>query len=158
MPSPKKFLMVFDFDHTVVNDNTDVVVQSLEGFPPLSDEVISSCRTDGWTKYMQRVFTFYSEHGAKKEDYFKVLDAIHFVPGILELLKRLREPELDAEVIIISDSNSEFIGRILKQNGLESAFDKVFTNPAEFNEDGHLIVKPYHHQVMTTLKVFWTAK
>lgn len=44
------FLLVLDFDHTVVDDNTDVVVQRLEGRPELSKEVRAASRSQGWTR------------------------------------------------------------------------------------------------------------
>ena len=56
--------------------------------------------------------------------------------------------ELGATVIIISDSNSVFISHILQANELENLVDKVFTNPAQWSQDGRLTIKPYHHQVL----------
>ena len=55
--------------------------------------------------------------------------------------------KLAATVIIISDSNSEFIREILRVRGLEDRVDRVFTNPATWRQDGLLEIQPYHHQV-----------
>ena len=51
-----------------------------------------------------------------------------------------------ATIIIISDSNSEFINHILKVRQLDHLVDKVFTNPASWAPDGTLLIQPYHHQ------------
>ena len=54
--------------------------------------------------------------------------------------------KMGATIIIISDSNSDFICHILKTLGLDDLVEKVFTNPASWSEAGLLEIKPYHHQ------------
>ena len=60
------------------------------------------------------------------------------------LLKWLSE--INAEVIIISDSNSCFINSSLKKNELLPYVSKVYTNPATFNANGVLEIEYYHVQ------------
>ena len=64
----------------------------------------------------------------------------------MEKLLRMAVKELSATIIIISDSNSEFISHILKVKELDHLVDRVFTNPASWSDDGLLTIKPYHHQ------------
>ena len=53
------YLVVFDFDHTIVDGNTDVVVQSVPGFPKVSKEDKEKWKEEDkkleWNKLMQRV-------------------------------------------------------------------------------------------------------
>ena len=49
----KPFLAVFDFDHTVMDQNTDGVVQDAGGKGPMPEEVKAVARTQGWTAHMQ---------------------------------------------------------------------------------------------------------
>ena len=72
---------------------------------------------------------------------------LKFTPHMDKLLE-LSVKELGATIIIISDSNTVFINHILEVNNLDKLVDKVFTNPAEWTEDGRLTIKPYHHQVL----------
>ncbi len=61
-----------------------------------------------------------------------------------ELLTELSKDEF--EVIIISDSNSEFIKTILDAAGLGSVVHTSYTNPAHWDEDGCLRINFYHVQ------------
>ena len=70
---------------------------------------------------------------------------LQFTPNMQRLLEEAVD-SLNATIIIISDSNSEFINHILKERGLSGRVDKVFTNPANWSEEGKLKILPYHHQ------------
>ena len=69
---------------------------------------------------------------------------LEFTPNMQQLLEK--SVELSATIIIISDSNSEFINHILKTKKVDHLVERVFTNPAEWSSDGLLTIKPYHHQ------------
>ena len=73
------------------------------------------------------------------------MGGLELTPSMDKLL-RLAVEELSATIIIISDSNSEFISHILKVRKLDHLVDQVFTNPASWSSDGLLSILPYHHQ------------
>ena len=77
---------------------------------------------------------------------------LELTPNMSQLLEQ-SVAELDATIIIISDSNSEFIAHILKERNLDHLVDKVFTNPATWDEDNKLLIRPYHHQVRITFRL-----
>ena len=72
--------------------------------------------------------------------------SLEFTPDMEICLSKLVS-ELNATIIVISDSNSVFIDHIMKTRGLHHLVDKVFTNPATWNKDGKLLIEPYHYQV-----------
>ena len=124
MTQAKKLLMVFDFDHTIVNANTDGVVQHIPGVDPVPQKLKDRIDDIGWTKFMQEVFNWNHEHDVTKEDYFQTLDKIEFTPGFLQLLKTLKQDH-GADLMILSDSNSVFIDRILSRNHLEDVLSLI---------------------------------
>lgn len=63
---------------------------------------------------------------------------------MVDLLKTLDQTK--AEAIIISDANSVFIDHILSFHGLKEKINRVFTNPAKFNDEGRLEIEMYHVQ------------
>lgn len=130
----KKCLVAFDFDCTVVDENTDVVVQSIPGFPALDFEFDG---TMGWTSFMQKVFRHHHANGVTEKDFCGCLDSMSFAPGMLDLVTKLSSLD-DVEMIIVSDANSFFIDHILEKNGLKGAFSEIATNPAKFDESGML--------------------
>ena len=76
------------------------------------------------------------------------MSGLQFTPNMQRLLEEAVD-SLNATIIIISDSNSEFINHILKERGLSNRVDKVFTNPASWSKENKLEIQPYHHQEAT---------
>ena len=61
-------LLVFDFDHTITDLNTDVEVQKLApgGEIPSSSEMRGLYTDQGWTQFMGAVFKLLRENGTTK--------------------------------------------------------------------------------------------
>lgn len=140
-------LLVFDFDHTITDLNTDVEVQKLApgGEIPASSELRQLYSDKGWTEFMGAVFELLHQNGTKKPEILELMANLKFTPNMQRLLEEAVD-SLEATIIIISDSNSEFIHHILKEYKLSERVDKVFTNPARWTEEGKLEIGPYHHQ------------
>jgi len=58
-------------------------------------------------------------------------------------LKREQEKPCRREMIIVSDANTFFIETVLKHHGLHKAFNEIFTNPAQFDQNGLLLIQNY---------------
>ncbi|KAM6942725.1 pyridoxal phosphate phosphatase PHOSPHO2 [Xenentodon cancila] len=139
-----KVLIVLDFDHTVVDDNSDTwVIKCLPG-QTLPDFVKSSYRKGHWTEYMGRVMTYIGDQKVSPDRICSVMETIPFTAGMTDLLTFISENKSAIDCIVISDSNTIFINWILKAAGLQAAVDKVFTNPAKFSESGCMEVHCYH--------------
>lgn len=140
MNSNKK-LAVFDFDHTIVDDNTDtVIVQLIKDIPK---EVKLLHRSDGWTAFMQAVFKLAHQQQIDEKEIANHIKKIPPVKGMCELLQVLATNNYD--VVIVSDSNSYFIDVWLEHYKMQQNVLKVFTNPAHF-VDGLLHIQMYHLQ------------
>ncbi|XP_033843823.1 pyridoxal phosphate phosphatase PHOSPHO2 [Periophthalmus magnuspinnatus] len=139
-----KTLMVFDFDHTVVDDNSDTwVIRCLPG-GTLPDSLRNSYRKGHWTEFMGRVLKHIGEQNVTPDQIRSVLETIPFTDGMKELLTYISQHKNSIDCIVISDSNTLFIEWILQASGLQSAVDHVFTNPADINEQGYMEVRGYH--------------
>lgn len=141
----KKYLAAFDFDYTVVAQNTDTVIRDL--LPPdrLTKDMQDIIEVQGWTEYMAEVFRRLHACHIKPEKILQTIHGIPEVPGFVRMLKRLNT-KYGCDLIVISDSNSVFIEEWIKSHGLQENFTKIFTNPAQFEDTGLLTIKPYHHQ------------
>ncbi len=62
------------------------------------------------------------------------------------MLTRLKN-EIDAKFIIVSDANAVFIREPLENANLFGLFEKIFTNPATFDDQGRLNMTPFTEQV-----------
>ncbi|XP_054474718.1 pyridoxal phosphate phosphatase PHOSPHO2 [Anoplopoma fimbria] len=139
-----KTLMVFDFDHTVVDDNSDTwVIRCLPG-QTLPDSVENSYRKGHWTEFMCRVMNYIGDQKVSPDSVRNVMETIPFTAGMTDLLTFISDHKSTIDCIVISDSNTVFIDWVLHASGLQAAVDRVFSNPAKFNELGYLEVQCYH--------------
>lgn len=148
MSTTPKYLAVFDYDHTVVDDNTDLVARALINPGLIPDTVRELHKSSGWIEYMQEIFKLLHKHAITRQEILDGIRTIKETPGMTECFKKLSENQF--EIIIISDSNSVFIDT-WNQGRLSEYISKVFTNPARFDENELLCIRPYHHQTYCTL-------
>ncbi|MEQ2311037.1 hypothetical protein AMECASPLE_015486 [Ameca splendens] len=139
-----KILVVFDFDHTVVDDNSDIWVIKCLPSPTLPNSVRGSYRKGHWTEYMGRVMTYIGDQGVIPDRVRSVMETIPFTPGMTDLLTFISENKSSVDCIVISDSNTMFIDWILKGAGLRAAVDQVFSNTASINESGYMELQQHH--------------
>lgn len=137
-------LVAIDFDHTICDDNTDVVVQKLLTDETISKDVQNLWKSNGWLTYMGKIFELLHENSVNANQIEDVIVSIPVVTGMEELLISLHTN--GHEIIIISDSNSVFIDYWLRSRQLERVVSHVFTNPARYDDDGRLRVDAYHTQ------------
>ncbi|XP_077569765.1 pyridoxal phosphate phosphatase PHOSPHO2 [Stigmatopora nigra] len=142
-----KTLVVFDFDHTVVDDNSDTwVIRCLPG-QTLPDKVKKSYRKGHWTEYMGRVMDYIGDQQVSIENIRAEMERIPLTSGMSELLTFISRNKNRVDCLVISDANSLFIDWILAAVDLRSAVDQIFTNPAYVNSLGRVEVKHHHaHQ------------
>lgn len=143
-----KFLIAFDFDHTIVDSNSDIVAKDLLPKHALTDRLEAMRTVNGWTDYMQQVFHLLNEFGIDDKAITVSIVSIEPAPGILKLFDYLKSK--DCEIIIISDSNTYFIDEWLKYWDLKDSVTTIYSNPACF-KSGMLHIEKYHVQDWCTL-------
>ena len=140
-----KALVALDFDHTVVDDNTDTYVMKLSTGGVLPKEVEVKMKAGFWTDFMNEVFKYLHEQcHVRKKDYERTLAEIPLTPGFLDLFKFFQENNRFIDCIIISDSNEWFIDFILELHGIRDVAERVFTNEAKFEQNSLLRIFPHH--------------
>lgn len=145
-----KYLAAFDFDYTIVSQNSDIVARDLVPSSSIPDKVKKLYSSDnGWTEYMGEIFKILHQTNVTRDQIVKEITSIPEVPGMIALIRRL--VDMDFDVIIISDSNMEFIRCWCKANGIASLIHTVYSNPANFNDNGLLTIKPFHKQTTCSM-------
>lgn len=140
-------LAAFDFDHTIIDVNSDMYINKLiadaakpsrhhhHKYPAHVEE--HSC----WTQRMNAVFEYlHSSRGVTQTEYVRCLSEIQIDESMKQLLTRLKRTGY--QLAIVSDANSFFIETILKENNLAELFDleaDVLTNKACFDSNGRLV-------------------
>jgi len=144
-------LVAFDFDHTIVHDNTDVVV--LKMLDSETEKNLVQYRKEykiEWTDFMNMVFDQLFLKGFNKSDIAARLSTMELSEGMKELLEKLKAFKADLDVVIVSDSNLFFIETILKQKNLAELFDAIYTNSSKFDSEEKLKIMPFHDHACTT--------
>nr|XP_039273424.1 pyridoxal phosphate phosphatase PHOSPHO2-like [Styela clava] len=138
-------LLAFDFDHTIVDANTDTAIYKLSPNGDIPSEVKLPYKKGQWTAYMNAVFQYlHAECDATKDRYEEVLRMLPLTAYMVEIFQFIRQHQANIDFIIISDSNTWFIDIVLSQHNAKDLPIKVFTNEALFRDDGMLQMTPYH--------------
>lgn len=139
-------LVVFDFDETLVDCNSDTWVHQLAPNKRIPDEIEFRHGQD-YFKHVQSVFAYLHEHKVTEQDYNNCLSKMPTVPGMIEtLIESLAKQPEKYDMIILSDANSFFISSFLKSKNLKNCFSTILTNPAKFSDDGQLLTEEYQCQ------------
>lgn len=86
-------IAAFDFDHTIINDNSDTYINKLVSGEKISfpRHVEDAYKTGGWTLRMQAVFDYmHKELGIKENDFINCLQEIKIDDSMRELFYLLK--------------------------------------------------------------------
>ena len=139
----KRTLFVFDFDLTLVDDNTDTWIMSICPELQIRENLRSFRKQFGcWTDLMDHIFSLISPH-TTEQDILGHMCQLRLYEQATKAVTAVRDCP-NSEAIIISDANTIFIECILKECGIREVIKEVFSNPAQFEPDGRLRVQRYH--------------
>ncbi|KAM7029852.1 phosphoethanolamine/phosphocholine phosphatase [Acridotheres tristis] len=138
---PPRFLLVFDFDETIVDENSDDSVVRGRALP---EPLRQSPAGGSYNEHMQRVLGYLGEQGVRPADFRAVYENIPLSPGMAELFQFLSKHQELLELVLISDANTFGIEAKLRAAGVRSLFRKIFSNPASIDRRGLLTLGPYH--------------
>ena len=133
--SGKYVRVLFDFDWTIVNENSDVFI-----FKKLASDIFSQLsqlrEKFQWTDMMHHCVGLLHERKVTPEQIEHCFDDIPLAPEMSQALRLIASRGVSMEVV--SDANSVFIDCILRHYRLRDLFSRVTTNPAFFDSEGRL--------------------
>lgn len=115
-------LIVFDFDETIIDVNSDTYIYLLGPNNTIPEELRRFGDGDDWNNHMIQVFKYLHKHGCTEKDYRKLFSTITLVSGFKELLNNLARYSDRIEAIILSDANSISISYILEHHKISHVF------------------------------------
>lgn len=139
----KRTLFAFDFDHTIVEQNSDTWI--LDGCSSSVKRAAQSERKNypHWTSFMNKVVEILHDNGFEESHFRNTINKMNFLGETANVLKRIGDSSF-ADLVIISDSNTFFISSFLEHFDLLQSVNCIYSNPAEFDELGKLVITPYH--------------
>ncbi|KAL1519197.1 hypothetical protein AB1Y20_003457 [Prymnesium parvum] len=141
-----RLLVVWDFDWSLVNENSDTwVIKECDPSGQVMKLVRDECKQPGysWTRAMDNACDSLHRLGKTSDDIAKALRAIPVLPGALAALRAAHEG--GAELRILSDANTVYIETILAHLGIAQYFrpGAIVTNDGRYDGSGRLRVSPH---------------
>jgi 2,3-diketo-5-methylthio-1-phosphopentane phosphatase len=136
-------VVVFDFDHSLIDVNSDTFVPERLGSRELMEFLKAEQRSMQWTRLMAAVALRLHSEGVSRSSITSALAAMPVFPEVLQAIREAKE-EAKAELHIVSDANTVYICDFLEARGIHSHFSSVTTNPASYDGEGRLVIRPYH--------------
>ncbi|GBG26229.1 Thiamine phosphate phosphatase-like protein [Hondaea fermentalgiana] len=142
--TPSKVVVVFDYDWSLVNENSDTYL-----FKTLAPEVYAWLKERArenpgdWTATVDASLLKMQDSGAAELG--GIQTCLENIPVLDEMLDAVRETAAsDAGALhIVSDANDFFIRVFLEKHGLATMVDSVHTNKSFTDDEGYLRVAPY---------------
>ncbi|XP_004510356.1 inorganic pyrophosphatase 2-like [Cicer arietinum] len=132
-------VIVFDFDKTIIDCDSDNWVIDELGFTDLFNQLLP---TMPWNSLMDKMMMELHSEGVTIGDIEKVLHRIPIHNRIIPAIKSAHA--LGCDLRIVSDANMFFIQTILKHLEISDYFSEINTNPGYVNQEGRLRILPYH--------------
>ncbi|XP_021774193.1 inorganic pyrophosphatase 1-like [Chenopodium quinoa] len=132
-------MVVFDFDKTIVDCDTDNWVIDNLGFTEMFEKLLP---TMPWNTLMDLMMKTMHEKGVTKEDIVEVLNRTPMHDRIIPAIKSAYDAGCDLR--ILSDANRFFIETILDHHGIKDYFTEIHTNPGYVDENGRVRIFPHH--------------
>ncbi|KAL0697846.1 hypothetical protein Bca4012_053968 [Brassica carinata] len=139
MADKNNIVIVFDFDKTIIDVDSDNWVVDELGFTELFEQLLP---TMPWNSLMDRMMKELHDHGKTIEEIKQVLRRIPIHPRVIPAIKSAHA--LGCELRIVSDANTFFIETIVEHLGISEYFSEINTNPGLVDEHGRLRISPYH--------------
>ncbi|BDA47728.1 probable pyridoxal phosphate phosphatase PHOSPHO2 [Coccomyxa sp. Obi] len=133
-------LVVFDFDWSLVEENSDTWVLDQLG----ATHIFKRLKATGmpWTQLMDAsLLAAHKELGRQQQDILEACVSAPFAACMRQAVAKLAARGCD--LVVVSDANSVYIDAILEHHGLKQHFKEVHTNTASW-EGGALRVRPHH--------------
>lgn len=136
-------IVVFDFDKTIIDIDSDNWVVDELGFTDLFNLLLP---TMPWNSLMDRMMAEMHEQGVTIHDIAEVLYRVPIHPRVVPTIKSAYSA--GCELRVVSDANQFFIETILDNLGIRGCFSEINTNPSYIDEEqqtggGRLRIKPF---------------
>ncbi|OVA11338.1 Phosphatase PHOSPHO-type [Macleaya cordata] len=131
-------VVVFDFDHTIIDCDSDDWIFDHFGVTKLFNELLL---TMSWNSCVDWMMKEIQTQGRTIQEIAECLKRVPLHTHIITAIKSAHA--LGCDLRIVSDANVFFIETILKHYGLLEYFSEINTNPSFIDEQGRLRILPF---------------
>lgn len=132
-PDCSDWIVVFDFDWTMVDENTDThcVIRALgeDTGRAVVAEAVARSRVVGWTIAMDEMHHRLALEGIDADSLLKAVAETPMTDEVKAAVKELASRDPPVPMAIVSDANSLFIAAVLERHGLTASADLAMMHP-----------------------------
>lgn len=142
--SRQRFLIVFDFDHSLVDEDSDRWVVNNLSPPELVAKFWENIGVMQFTDLMDLIV--HETQIIKNCNAAHISDVLKTLPMHIKMIESLAKIKktTEAKIIILSDANDFFIKSVLRHYGIEEHIDAIISNYGVVNDaDGRLRIRRY---------------
>ncbi|EIW63357.1 uncharacterized protein TRAVEDRAFT_56397 [Trametes versicolor FP-101664 SS1] len=136
LPPVERQLIVFDFDWSLADQDTDRWIFEVLA-PKLRKKMKGLKQEVQWTDLVAQSLRELHELGGTRQEIEDTLRIMPFHPAMVRGTTALKS-RAKTTFFCLSNANIIFITTILKSKGLDELFDEIVTNPAEWDPSGLL--------------------
>lgn len=136
LPRARRQLVVFDFDWSLADQDTDRWVHEVLS-PRLRLEFVRLLPHMQFTDMCAHLLVELHREGHTRAELEDALRRMPVHPAMVRAVRALHAGHPDTDFFLLSNSNTAYIGTILPAAGLDGVFAEVVTNPAHW--DGELL-------------------
>ena len=129
--SSKKYLIVFDFDQTIVDKDSEYEQVKMIFSEEEYNKMVQMDYYDGFNYFFKRL----KEIGLTLNDLHSYLEKLELSPKMDELFKYLRQNKSKYDIIVLSSYIDYSIKYVLKFHGVLDLFDDFLCNKAEMGNN-----------------------
>ncbi|KAF8813816.1 hypothetical protein BYT27DRAFT_7220167 [Phlegmacium glaucopus] len=129
-------LIVFDFDWSMADQDTDRWILEVLA-PDLRRKMVQLKEEIQWTDLVAQSLVEAHARGITKEQIIHTLQIMPYHPAMVRAVTNLKAGG-KTTFLCLSNANSVFISTILESKGLETLFQEIITNPADWEPSGLL--------------------
>ncbi|XP_021717918.1 inorganic pyrophosphatase 2-like [Chenopodium quinoa] len=134
-------MVVFDFDKTIIDCDSDEWVVTELGFTPLFNKLLL-VDTMPFNTIMDTLMKEMHKQGITIDDIVQVLKRVPIHPRVVPAIISAHAAGCDLR--IVSDANTFFIETVLDHLGVKDYFSEINTNPGYVDQEGRLRILPLH--------------
>ncbi|KAJ3296486.1 hypothetical protein HDU79_006511 [Rhizoclosmatium sp. JEL0117] len=136
-PSKKPLLAAFDFDFTLVEDDSDGYIFDVLS-PGLRQKMIELQGKVQWTDLVHQLLGELHQEGKTKQQIIEAIGTIPFSLAIITMFETIKAA--GGDIIIVSDANTVYIDEILKAKNARQYITEIVSNPGTWGPDERLSV------------------
>ncbi|GAA0138392.1 phosphatase [Lithospermum erythrorhizon] len=138
MAAALKIMIIFDFDWTLIDDESDRWLISNTGLSQKFNELHLQLP---WPSLMDRLMEELHLRGKTVDEIRECLKQVSIHPRIVAAIRSAHA--LGCDLKVLSDANQFNIETVLKNHGLYDCFSEIITNPAVIENEGRIRILTY---------------